>query len=79
MDPKVIFICGKLGFLPSTDSFLSDGSYDSVVTFLNGYAVSTAEDYIWRLHRFLSKSGGFPKVKLDRYYDLLVHYKALYT
>lgn len=63
----------------SADSFISVASFNAVKSLLKTYAASTSEDYIWRLHRFLSNSPGFPKERLQKYGELLAKYKKLYS
>lgn len=75
-DEKVIDLCYKLNC--SVDSFDDETCYRNVVTLLKSYAPSTAENYIWRLHRCLTSTPGFPPKMLKKYHTLLLQYKKLY-
>jgi hypothetical protein len=81
MDPKVVKFCQMLNVPASADSFRDSESYNAVETLLKGYADSTAEDYIWRLCRFLSTAPTvptFPERQLQKYKKLLALYKNRY-
>lgn len=78
MDPKVIDLCSKLE-IGSLDEFKKEQTYRNVIVVLDSYAPSTAENYIWRLHRCLKSYHGFPPKMLQKYSALLAHYKALYV
>ena len=75
-DARVLDLCCKLGC--SVSSFSEESNYNNVVALLESYAPSTAENYIWRLHRCLASQPEFPPDMLKKYYDLLMHYKKLY-
>lgn len=75
-DGKVLDLCCKLNC--SISSFSKESSYNNVVALLESFAPSTAENYIWRLHRCLANVPEFPPKMLKKYHNLLVHYKKLY-
>lgn len=76
-DKKLLPLFAKFNLNPT--SFLSFFAHPSTPlilrTHLDSLAPSTAEDYIWRLHRFLSS---FPSFPINPYSALLTHYKLLY-
>lgn len=78
IDPKILTLCQKLDISPNPSIFAKQSCYDNVATLLAKYAPATAEDYIWRLHRYLSNIPNFPPNMLDKYKTLLTHYKTLY-
>jgi hypothetical protein len=83
MDPKVRRVLAKLhvvAYPVQVSYFASENGYDEVSRLLSLYAVSTAEDYIWRLYyRYLVLVPGFPRVWLRRYKELVELYGVLYV
>jgi len=78
IDPKILTLCQKLDMCTDPTAFTKQNCYNNVQTLLSKYAPSTAEDYIWRLHRYLSKIPNFPVNILKKYKALLTHYKTMY-
>ena len=78
IDPKILALCQKLDMSADPTGFAKQSCYNNVQILLSKYAPSTAEDYIWRLHRYLSNIPGFPPSMLEKYKALLTHYKTLY-
>ena len=83
LDPKVRRVLAKLhvpAYPVQVSYFASENGYDSVSKLLSLYAISTSEDYIWRLYyRYLVLIPNFPRVWLRRYKALARHYGALYA
>ena len=83
MDPKVRLILAKLhlrAYPFPVSFFASDAGYKVVRDMLSLYAVSTAEDYIWRLcYRGFVNVPGFPRKWLGKYKRLMELYGALYV
>lgn len=77
MDPKITKIKSVLNVTNLID-FKLVSNYYKLENWLKKYAPSTAEDYIWRLHRKLATVTGFPKKMLNRYHKLLEDYQKLY-
>ena len=83
LDPKVRRVLAKLhvpAYPVQVSYFASENGYDSVSRLLSLYAISTSEDYIWRLYyRYLVRIPGFPRAWLRRYKALVKSYGALYA
>jgi hypothetical protein len=82
VDPKVVIVCQKLGLDASRSvpyrALAQQANFDRLVVLLQSYACSTAEDYIWHIHRALTQAKEFPPTMLKKYTNLLTHYKSLY-
>ena len=74
-EPKIIRLCGFLSLDVSPVSFNNNTAYRNVQNLLANYAPSTAEDYIWRLCRFLKPHNLSNFYKYD---ELLTYYKTKY-
>lgn len=74
-DPLVQKLCRDLGIPMLAKSFDSYECYMMVEEYLTNYRLSTAENYIWRLCRYLEPYN----LKIyDRYILLLQQYKKQY-
>ena len=80
LDPKVRRVLAKLHVGEYPVSYLaSEKGFDDVSKLLSLYAISTSEDYIWRLYyRYLVLIPKFPRVWLRRYKALVKSYGILY-
>lgn len=75
IDAKVVRLSKMIGVEPKAKSYDNISIYNKVSDMLFQYAPSTAEDYIWRLVRFLD-SGDIKLI--DKYIELLDYYKGIY-
>lgn len=63
----------------SIKNFRHVSSYNKVAAYLKKLSPSTAEDYSWRLQRYLGNMPGFPEKLLKKYVDLNKNYKSVYV
>jgi hypothetical protein len=82
LDPKVRRVLAKLhvpAYPVQVSYFASEKGFEAVSKLLSLYAISTSEDYIWRLYyRYLVLVPGFPVKWLRRYKGLVRRYGILY-
>lgn len=70
-DKHLVNLAIKLGVPLIAESFVKIETYNNLAKILCKYQPSTAENYIWRLHRYLSSIAGFPPAMLNKYKNLL--------
>lgn len=70
-DKHLVNLSQKLKVPLIPESFAKIETYNDLVKILCKYQPSTAENYIWRLHRYLSNITGFPPFMLNKYKNLL--------
>lgn len=75
-EPLIEKLCRAIGVQPSPYAFNSTESYVAVERYLSRYSASTAENYIWRLCRYLKPHN---LAIFDRYERLLLYYKEKYV
>lgn len=75
-DLKVLKLCKDLNLPIDPKEFETSECYTVVEEYLSTYAASTAEDYIWRLCRYLKPHN---LTIYDRYDWLLEMYKKKYS
>lgn len=75
MDPKVERLIKKL----ELKNLNHISSYNKLSAFMKKLAPSTAEDYTWRIARFVKSQPGFSKAITEKYHTLNVQYKKKYT
>jgi hypothetical protein len=76
-DIKIKRICFKLN-IKDLKEFKFKKHYLALIIYLNSVSPSTAEDYIWRLHRALQSAQGVSVTCVKKYKSLLLKYKKLY-
>lgn len=77
-DKHLLFISNKLGVPLAASSFAKASVFSAFKRMLAGYATSTAENYAWRLHRYLASDPSFSPLFLKGYSSLVVLYKGKY-
>ena len=77
-DRHLLALANDIGVSLRPSSFIANSALTKVTQRLTQLAPSTAENYIWRLHRWLAATKGFPTIMLRKYAQLLAYYKILY-
>lgn len=77
-DKHLVFISNVLDVPLAASSFANIRTFNAFKQLLSTYAPSTAENYAWRLHRYLSTDPSFSPIMLSKYADFLASCKAHY-
>lgn len=75
-DRHLVFIANSLEVPLETTSFAKISTFNKFKNFLQKYLPSTAENYTWRVHRFMSKDPYISQSILKKYADLHSYYKV---